>query len=204
MEQGVSGSAVYTALPEPSIGEDSHEVEQKLADEIRGLWLVHLETQTAAKKTKAELASIRQWLGKSLWCMKRLLAKQGRSGRWSEFLRSEGIAKATGDRLVRAHAQSINPEPNIISEEFSEPTEAQAERVFAAVWPRLKRELLTPHAAYLFLMRFVGYFELGDEMSPNGILVLEPSDDEVRTSTAATPEGEPTDDPAADHPKEVR
>jgi hypothetical protein len=56
------------------------EDEQKLADEIRQLWAVHVEAQTVVKKTKTELKAIRQRLGERLYEMKQILARPGRNG----------------------------------------------------------------------------------------------------------------------------
>lgn len=74
---------------------------QRLADEIRPLWAAHVEAKAAAKRAKADLKDIRKRLTEPLAEMKALLAKPGRNGGWSAFLRSEGIAKATAERLAR-------------------------------------------------------------------------------------------------------
>ena len=74
---------------------------QRLADEIRPLWAAHVEAKAAAKRAKADLKDIRKRLTEPLAEMKALPAKPGRNGGWSAFLRSEGIAKATAERLAR-------------------------------------------------------------------------------------------------------
>lgn len=86
------------------------EAEQRLADEIKHLWPVHLEANTAAKKTEAELEAVRRRLGERLHGMKQLLARPGRNGRWPSFLRSQGIARPTAERLVRPHEASVGPQ----------------------------------------------------------------------------------------------
>jgi hypothetical protein len=74
---------------------------QRLAGEIRQLWSAHVEAKSAARRMKAELKETRKRLAGPLSEMKALLAKPGRNGGWSAFLRSEGIAKAVAERLAR-------------------------------------------------------------------------------------------------------
>jgi hypothetical protein len=162
-----------------SIGPSDNE--EKLAKEIRDLWTAHEGAQAAATKTKAEIKEVRERLSERLCQMKQLLAKPGRRGGWSSFLRVEGFAKATADRLVRKHQAPSGPQPNVVSEEVSEPTEADVERFFESLVPRLEQRLATARAAYRFLLRFVCHFELGHGMQDTGILVLEPIGEESPT-----------------------
>jgi hypothetical protein len=164
-----------------SIGPSDNE--EKLAKEIRDLWTAHEGAQPAATKTKAEIKDVRERLSERLCQMKQLLAKPGRRGGWSSFLRVEGFAKATADRLVRKHQAPSGPQPNVVSEEVSEPTEADVERFFESLVPRLEQRLATARAAYRFLLRFVSNFELSHEMQDTGILVLEPTGEESPTVT---------------------
>jgi hypothetical protein len=105
------------------------EEEQKLAGEIRELWAEHADAQTTVRKTKAEIEVLRERLSKRLSQMKELLAKPGRKGGWSSFLRAEGIAKATADRLVRKLQESGGQQRNMVNEDVSEPSEADVERL---------------------------------------------------------------------------
>lgn len=149
--------------------------ERRLADEIRQLWAVHMEAKTTVKKTREEIKGIRQRLGERLYQMKKLLVKKGRNGGWSSFLRSEGIAKATADRLVRKHEESSDLKPNLLSEQVSEPTPVDVQRLFESVLPRLKGKLTTPRLAFDFLLWFVGSSHLAHEWQEKGLLVLKPS-----------------------------
>jgi ElaB/YqjD/DUF883 family membrane-anchored ribosome-binding protein len=184
MEEAVSSSATGIAPPEPGIGQKRHEVEQKLADEIKQLWAVHVEAQSAAKKTKAELKAIRQRLGERLHEMKRLLARPGRNGQWPAWLKEHRISRASADRLVQRHAATL-PGYESPREAISEPTTADVMRLFDSVWPRLEKKLTTRSSAYEFLVCLVGAFELGSEILDNGLLVLCPESHEP-TSAAAS------------------
>ncbi|MGO9270474.1 MAG: hypothetical protein ACLQOO_09515 [Terriglobia bacterium] len=157
------------------------DTEQKLTDEIRQLWAVHTDAQATVKKTKAEIKAIRQRLSERLFEMKQLLAKPGRNGGWSSFLRAEGIAKATADRLVRKHQRPVGQEPNVVTEQVSEPG-VDVERLFNSLLPRLRTHLTSARSAYQFVLRLVGSFELACDMQADGILVFNPA---VKTSTAA-------------------
>jgi hypothetical protein len=178
------GTELVQAESSGAVSVGPSEDEQRLADEIRQLWAVHVEAKTTVKKTKTELKAIRERLSERLFEMKQLLVKPGRSGGWSSFLRSEGIAKATGDRLVRGHEKTINPEPNMVSEQVSEPTPVDAQRLFESVLPRLKGKLTTPRLAFDFLLWFVGSSHLAHEWQEKGLLVLKPS-----VETANEPSG---------------
>ena len=172
------------------------EDEQRLADEIRQLWAVHVEAKTTVKRTREAMKAIRQRLGERLYEMKLLLVKPGHNGGWSSFLRLQGIAKATPDRLVRAHEKPIGPNPNVVSEQVSEPSREEVGRFIDALWPKLEQKLPTPRSAYYFLWWFIGYSGLAYEMQENGILVINPT--AASSGTAATPkEAGPVADNAA-------
>jgi hypothetical protein len=169
----------------PAISPET-ETERNLADEIRQLWAVHVAAKTTVRQTREELKTLRQRLGERLCAMKLLLAKPGRNGGWSSFLRSQGIAKATADRLVRKHEETTSPHPNIVSEEISEPSRDDVGRFLDALWPKMERKLPTPRSAYYFLWWFIGYSGLPYEMQKNGILVINPTADSQKESSGAT------------------
>jgi hypothetical protein len=70
------------------------EVEATLSSEITVLWSAHQDGKAVAKRTRAELKAIRHSLGERLHAMKALLARSGRSGQWSAFLRESRIPRA--------------------------------------------------------------------------------------------------------------
>ena len=182
-------SEVVSASPTGTDSMGPSDNEETLAKEIRDLWTAHEDAQAAATRTKAEIKEVRERLSERLCQMKQLLARPGRRGGWSSFLRVEGIAKATADRLVRKHQRPAGQEQNVLNEQVSEPTEADVERLFNSLLPRLEQRLVTARAAYRFLLRFVCHFELGHEMQDTGILVLEPAE-EKPSSAEASPAAE--------------
>lgn len=117
--------------------------------------------------------------------MKQLLTKPGRNGGWSAFLRSEGIAKATADRLVRQRLESEGERPNLVNEEVPQPAPVNVERLLNSLLPRLRSSLTTPESVYEFVVRLVGIFGLDRDTQDDGILVLNPTSKEQ--SDAADP-----------------
>lgn len=96
------------------------------------------------KETNQKAREIRQHLGRLLFHLKQVLANPGRDGKWSSFLKERKIPRATADRLVTRHQQSLDPDANRLSESIPEPTEEEVQKVFSSVWPRLRRVLTTP------------------------------------------------------------
>ena len=146
-----------------------------LTTEIMQHWDAHLHYQGSMKETNQKAREVRQRLGKLLFHLKQVLAKPGRDGRWSSFLKEHGIPRATADRLVARHQRSLDPNANRLSEATSEPTAEQVQKAFNSVWPRLRRVLVTPSSIYQFVLALVSAckdpcLELRDE----GILVLKP------------------------------
>jgi len=140
--------------------------DQALGDEIASLWCAHLHAKSAARATKDELRNIRAKLGEQLCRMKQGLAQPGRSGQWSLFLRERGIPRATADRLVQRHLQSLNPDANSLSEPISEPTEKEIQRLFASVWPKIRRTLRSRQSLAVFIDLLTSHYECG-ELKPN-------------------------------------
>ena len=126
--------------------------------------------------------------------MKKLLVRPGRSGGWSSFLSSEGIAEATADRLVRKHEESNDQQANVVREEVSEPTPVDAQRLFESVLPRLRQRITTPRLAFELLLWFVGSSHLAHEWQEKGLLVLKPTvetaNESSGVSAAPSPDGQ--------------
>jgi len=173
------------SVPAASTSTDStgpSETEQQLAEEIRELWAAHADAKTSVVRTREELREIRKQLGERLCQMKQALVKPGRHGGWSSFLRAEGIAKATADRLVRRHQESGGQQPNMVNEEVS--TATGGERLFNSLLPRLKNNLTTSQSAYEFVLQLVGSFGLACDIQADGILVFNPT---AREASGAIP-----------------
>ena len=104
--------------------------------------------------------------------MKQILAKPGRDGQWSGFLREHNIPRATADRLVIRHLRSVNPDANRLSEPVSEPTEEEVQRLFSSILPRLRRLLRTPNSVYSFVSMLTSSYGTCRRVTDEGILVL--------------------------------
>ena len=78
MEDAAMHQASTEGIPTALLPETGDE--QRLADEIRQLWAVHVEAKTTVKNTRADLKAIRELLGERLYELKQLLARPGRNG----------------------------------------------------------------------------------------------------------------------------
>ncbi len=189
MEDVTAEDRSIEAVPASSPSADStgqSGAEQK-PDEIAQLWTVHVGAQATVKSTKEELRAIRQRLGENLWQAKQQLARPGRNGGWAAFLRSQGnISRSAAESLVRAYEKSVGPQSNALTEQASEPTKADVERLFNSLLPKLRRSLTT-RSAHEFLLLFAGAFELPCETLADGQLVLSPERQESPSATAASP-----------------
>jgi len=123
----------------------------EIGEAITNLWVAHANAKIAARATNEELRALRGKLGEQLSEMKRLLAKPGCDGQWSGFLRERNIPRATADRLVARHQRSIDPNANCATEDVSEPTDEDVQKLFIAVWPKLKRTLRSRQSVLLFV-----------------------------------------------------
>ena len=162
-------------IPERAESARTLEDEACLTVEILQYWDIHLHYHGSMKETNQKAREVRQHLGKLLFHLKQVLAKPGRDGRWSSFLKEHGIPRATADRLVARHQRSLDPDANRLNEATSEPTKEGVQKVFTSLWPRLRRVLVNPGSIYQFVLALASAckdscFEDRD----NGILVLKP------------------------------
>jgi len=125
--------------------------QKELGETITNLWSAHVNAKNAARATNEELGRIRAKLGEQLSEMKQILAKPGRGGQWSSFLMERGIPRASADRLVARYQRSLDPNANRLTEADSEPTEEEVQRLFIAVWPKLRRTLRSQQSVLLFV-----------------------------------------------------
>ena len=120
-------------VPEIPLPEVPAHDEIALTDQIVQLWQIHRDYQTTIKHQTQDLRVLRTELGKYLAEMKEMLAKPGRSGQWSSWLKERKIPRATADRLVTNFERSLNPEGNRLIEAITEPTEADIQKLFATM-----------------------------------------------------------------------
>jgi hypothetical protein len=133
--------------------------QNELGEAITNLWAAHANAKIAARATNEELRALRAKLGERLSEMKQILAKPGRGGQWSSFLEERRIPRATADRLVARHQRSLNPDANCVTEDVSEPTDEDVQKLFIAVWPKLRRILRSRQSVDLFVRLLTAHCE---------------------------------------------
>lgn len=164
------------SAPDLSQPDPTSQDEATLSAEITQLWQVHQDCQSAIKQEAQQFRSLRSELGNLLHQMKGLLAKPGRSGGWSAWLKERRIPRATADRLVAKHELSLNPDGNCLTEQLSEPTEQEIQILFDKIAPKLRKALPTKASAYKFIDMLTASFERVDRRdTEEGILVLKPA-----------------------------
>ncbi|HEV2399567.1 MAG TPA: hypothetical protein VGS27_21665 [Candidatus Sulfotelmatobacter sp.] len=176
------------ALPEPPVTEipaqspelqtpepdGSDENEAALVAEITELWRLHVDYSVSMRHQAQNLRSLRAELGKKLSDMKQTLAKPGRNGQWSGWLKERRIPRATADRLVLKYDRSLNPDGNCLNESISEPTEEEIQTLLDKVAPKLRRVLRTPASAYRFIDLLSSSLALNRKESEEGFTMLRP------------------------------
>jgi hypothetical protein len=131
------------------------EIESKIDGEIATLWTAHQTGKATSKRTKLELEAIRRDLGERLWSMKSLLACTGRLGGWSAYLRTHSLPRATADRYVNQHQESMMPAANRLSEAIPEPAMEDVKKLVQRILPRLRPILTTEELISEFLYEVV-------------------------------------------------
>jgi len=152
------------------------ELEAQLANQITALWLAHAKSKTTVKRTREELKTLRSELAEHLHRMKAILARTGSGGEWSAFLRIHNIPRATADRHVQRHEDSLNPSAkNRLSEAIANPTQQQVCEFFQKIMPRLTQVLTTKEAVYHFALEMIMELPAANGMETDlGVVVLKP------------------------------
>jgi hypothetical protein len=150
--------------------------EGALTTEIVQLWQVHGDYQKSIKHDTEKFRVLRNELGKLLHQMKGLLARPGRGGQWSAWLKEREIPRSTADRLVQRYEHSLNPNVNRTIGSISELTEEEIQKLFFKVLRKLRPVLRTQQSVY----RFVDLLTLSCDgtvrrVTEEGILVIKPT-----------------------------
>ena len=175
-EQVQTPVSLDSPISETPQADNPSQDEGALTTEIVQLWQVHRDFQTSIKHQTQEFRSLRTELGKHLTEMKQVLARPGRNGRWSTFLKEHQIPRATADRLVQKYMRSIYPHANCLTEQLAEPTEEEIQKILFKVLRKLRPVLRTPQSVY----RFVDLLTLScggtvRRVTEEGILLIKPS-----------------------------
>jgi hypothetical protein len=173
-------------VPEISQPESPSSDEGILTNEIVELWQVHESHQTSIKHETEQFRALRNKLGKLLDQMKELLARPGRNGQWSAWLKERAIPRATADRLALKYERSLHPHANCLTESISEPTEDEIEKLCAKVFPKLRRVLRTPQSQFRFVELLTSVYDGIDRRVTNdGIIVVKPVQQTVAAESSA-------------------
>ena len=214
MEDIIAENTGTELVQASSSGADSvgpSEDEQRLADEIRQLWAVHVDAKTTVKKTKAHLKAIRERLSERLYELKQLLARPGRNGQWSAWLKERKISRATADRLVQRYGANL-PGYESPHEAISNPSEDSAEKLAKSVWLRFGKTLATDEVVIDFIRRIAELSGVGHEQRAEGLVIFKPvptAAEELPSTAIASESTGPAPQPpggdanSADAPAEV-
>src|ERR1017187_5533945 len=171
------------------------EEEQRLADEIGQLWEVHAEAKTTVTKTKEELKAIRELLSERLYELKQLLARPGRCGQWSSWLKERKISRATADRLVQRYGANL-PGYESPHEAISNSPEDTAVRLAKSVWQRFRNTLATDEAVIQFIGCIAEFAGFGHERRAEGLMILKPALKAAEELPATAPTVDPAPQPS--------
>ena len=105
--------------------------------------------------------------------MKALLAKPGRSGSWSQFLRENKIPRTSGDRLVRAYERSLNPGANCTNGAIQPLTQDAVRKLCVGVWSHSKKKLTSYESVYWFFCEMAGVSGARYEVRESGLFVFD-------------------------------
>ena len=196
MEDAAMHQASTEGIPTALLPETGDE--QRLADEIRQLWAVHVEAKTTVKNTRADLKAIRELLGERLYELKQLLARPGRNGQWSAWLKERKISRATADRLVQQYRADL-PGYESPHEAISSPSEDTAEKLARVVWARFRKFFVSDEVVIRFINGIAALSGVGHEECADGLLIFK----SVPKAAEGLPGTAPAIDPAPQPPDEV-
>ena len=196
MEDTVIHQAGTESVPTALLPETGDE--QRLADEIRQLWAVHVEAKATVKNTRADLKAIRELLSERLYELKQLLARPGRNGQWSAWLKERKISRATADRLVQQYRADL-PGYESPHEAISSPSEDTAEKLARVVWARFRKFFVSDEVVIRFINGIAALSGVGHEECADGLLIFK----SVPKAAEGLPGTAPAIDPAPQPPDEV-
>jgi hypothetical protein len=142
--------------PTSGVGDPEDHQETALADEIKELWSSQKRKGASLRRSRVELETLRSSLPERLHTYKDLLARTGRGGKWTEFLRQANISRTTADRYVEKWKLSTSPKAEKRpSGAFNEPSKEEITDMVKKLRPKLVRVLTTPDSVALFMTELV-------------------------------------------------
>ena len=122
--------------------------------------------KTEVKLSKEGVIRVQAELDRMLHEYKKQLAKTGRNGRWTPFLRGLGMARPTADRWAKRHELRVNSKPVIGPHEaLCGPTEKEVTALVKQLTPRLIRRLNTPDSVAQFLTELAATLQPSSSVS---------------------------------------
>ena len=176
--------------PEVTINPDhaAKAEEEIIASDIASTWRKYRQLQGSVKKSQNKLQSLGQSLGEALFGMKAMLAKPGRNGSWSQFLRKNKIPRTSGDRLVRAYERSINSGVNCTVGAIQPLTQDSVHKLCAAIWARSHKKLTSYELTYMFLCEMAVVSGTRHEVREGGVFLFDsPLETAPESSRPAAP-----------------
>jgi hypothetical protein len=174
-----------------------------LASRIGKLWEVRRAHGDAINGEKARLHRVDGELGELLFHLKLTLAKTGRNGKWTAWLRENKVARASADRLVQRFESTL-PGFKSPHESDKEPTEADILKLSKAVWSRIHRVLTTDEAVVHFIRCIVIASGVAHEWREEGFVILHTVPEVVAELSHSTSSPDPPSQPpdSNDEPSE--
>jgi hypothetical protein len=163
---GASGEAVPAPPASEAPGGPSG-AEPKDAVESWQLWTAHSQAEAAAERGKEESRTICLELGRRLSEAKERLARPGRSGAWSSFVRSQGLPRAEADGLVRRYWNALGAQAGRADGCGGTDTATLLE----AVGPHIQKALASGTDALGFITHIAGMLDLPHEQRQKGLLI---------------------------------
>ncbi len=106
-----------------------------------------------------------------------MVARRGRNGQWSGWLKERKISRATADRLVSKYERSLNPDTNRLTESISEPSDEEIQNLLDKITPKLNRVLRTPASVYRFLDLLSSSFDgVYRRVTEEGLMIVKPAE----------------------------
>lgn len=189
--------------PELSQPDGASPDEVALISQIAQLWQIHIDYKTSIKHQTQSLRDLRAELGKLLHQMKATLAKPGRNGQWSSWLKEKRIPRATADRLVLRHERSLDPDSNCLNEQITQPSDEEIKTLLNKVLPKLQKGLPTSASAFRFVELLASSLALDHQATGEGLLIMKPVQKTAVVEPAREAQVERTELPAAPVPVTV-
>jgi hypothetical protein len=128
------------------------EEEIQLEASLELLWSSQKTKTSSLRRSRQSLELLRVKLSAELHHYKQLLSQTGRGGRWTAFLEAHNIPRATADRYVKKHEQSLMPLPTkCLAGAISVPTHDEILGLVKKFKPKLVSVLTTAESVAQFV-----------------------------------------------------